>query len=429
MRTLAAPLERRVGAAAAPRLYALVDQGTSGLGNIIAFALLGRALTVTEFGAVGMMIGLHYVIAGFHRSAAVLPFTTDHRADHDPRAAHAENSDWWWIALALALALSAATALVGGAVAMAARRWPECGWAVEPLLLTALISPAMLGWEFARRWLYKIDRADMVALCATAYFLVLALAALMAGRLGLGAPGGALAWVLASLAALGLALPGLAPARADRAGVRALVRRHRAESSWLAATNLPYSVYSTASIVVVIGVLVGPVAAALFTAARTLTNPAMSIVSAIDSIDKPRAARAFAGEGLPGLARVVRRSRLTIAVATGLYLALVAVFAAPLVALVFHGQYDGSAANVRLLALGFFLFGLNLPSETLLIVRRAGRTMLAIRCVTAALTILGLWLGGRHGVAGMAIAFAVTQAFNLLLLRAAEARHARETFA
>lgn len=424
MRAMAAPLERRVGAAAAPRLYALVDQGTSGVGNVIAFALLGRALPVGDFGAIGMMIGVHYIISGFHRSAVVLPFTTDHHAGRDAAAARQRDSDWWWLGLALAVLLSLATAIVGGLVAVAARTWPECGWAVEPLLLTTLISPAMLAWEFARRWLYKIDRADMVALCATVYFVLLTAGAALASRVWPHAPAGALAWVAGSLGALAAALPVLAPATADRRGTATLLRQHRSESAWLAATNLPYSVYSSASIVVLIGILVGPVAAALFTAARTLTNPAISIVSAIDSIDKPRAARALASNGMAGLRSVVRRSRLSIALATGIYLGLVALFAAPLIELIFKGQYAGAEQDVRLLALGFFLFGLNLPSETLLIVLRAGRTMLVVRCITAVATIVALSLAGRHGMSGMAIAFAATQAMNFALLHLVEHRAA-----
>ena len=42
--------------------------------------------------------------------------------------------------------------------------------------------------------------------------------------------------------------------------------------------------------------------------------------------------------------------------------------------------------TLRWLALGFFLFSLNLPSETMLIVLRAGPVMLTVRCITAAIS-------------------------------------------
>jgi O-antigen/teichoic acid export membrane protein len=420
-----APIERRIGAGTAARLYAVADQGSSGVANIIAFALLGRSLPVGQFGAIGMMIGLHYVIAGFHRSAVVLPFTTDHRGDGAGADAQREDTAWWWLGFALALLLSLAIALAGLAVGFVGRTLPSWRWLADPLLLTALISPSMLVWEFARRWLYKIERADMVSLCSLAYFLALAFVSWAVSRHAPSAFAGALGWVAASLAALAIALPTIRPGAIDRVITARLIRDNRAQAGWLAATNFPYSIYSSASIVVLIGLLVGSVAAAVFSAARTLTNPAISLVSAIDSIDKPRAARAFARDGMAGLQSVVHRSRLSIALATGLYLGLVALFAGPLIAFAFKGQYAGLEREVRLLALGFFLFGLNLPSETMLIVLRAGRTMLTVRTITAIATVAALAIGSAHGVSGMAIAFAITQAGNFVLLRVIEAKVGR----
>lgn len=427
-----APIERRIGAGTAARLYAVADQGSSGVANILAFALLGRKLPVGQFGAIGMMIGLHYFIAGFHRSAVVLPFTTDHRADREALDTHREDTAWWWLGFALAILLSMVMALGGLAVGWVGRTVPSWRWLADPLLLTALISPTMLVWEFARRWLYKIERADIVALCSIAYFVGLVAVAWVVSHHSPSAFAGALGWVAASLGALMFALPFVRPGGFDGGVAARLVRSNRAEASWLAATNLPYSVYSSASIVVLIGLLVGSVAAAVFSAARTLTNPAISLVSAIDSIDKPRAARAFARDGMPGLRSIVHRSRLSIALATGLYLGLVALFAGPLIAFAFKGQYAGLEREVRLLALGFFLFGLNLPSETMLIVLRAGRTMLTVRTVTAIATIAALAIGSAYGVSGMAIAFAITQAANFVLLRWIEAtagRNAERHFA
>lgn len=417
VRAILGPVEKRIGPGAASRLYALADQGSSGLANIIAFALFARALPVTQFGAIGMMIGLYYFIAGFHRSAIVLPFTTDHRAGRQGHLAHQEDSAWWWLGFALTFLLSLVAALLGLAFIPMGRVWAATAWMAEPLLLTAMITPAMLLWEFARRWLYKIERADMVGLCSILYFLLLVGAAWAASRIMPTALAAASAWIIASMGTLLVALAILRPVRADRSTTLRLIRDNKANAGWLAATNLPYSIYSSASIVVLIGILVGPVAAAVFSAARTITNPAISLVSAIDSIDKPRAARAYAHAGMAGLRSVVHRSRLSIALATGVYLGLVAIFATTLIAFAFKGRYAGLEQEVRLLALGFFLFGLNLPSETMLIVLRAGRTMLVIRTITALATIAALALGAAHGVSGMAIAFAITQAANFVMLR------------
>ena len=417
-----APLQRRIGSLAMARLYSVFDQGASGLANIIALAMLGRALPVEQFGAIGMMIGLHYFVAGFHRSAIVLPFLTVHRDQTGSPAMHEERSAWWWIAVFGATLLATALAMAAGAVRGLSEWLPAAHWLIQPLVLAAMVTPAMLAAEFTRRWLFQIERADLVALLAAAYFCVLVGGAWLAAIMSADATAGACAWVAASLAAAIPALLLLQPTGIRIPEIRRIVREHRSEARWLAWANLPYSVYGSATIVVLIGAVIGPVAAAVFTAARTLTNPAMSIVSAIDSTDKPRAARALVERGAVGLHDAVRRTRRLIVIATGAYLGAVAIWAGPLSRVAFHGQYSGVSAEVRLLALAFFLAGLNQPSETHLIVLKAGRTMLAVRTIVALGAIVMLVLAAPWGVTGMAGAVVAIQAFNLGLLQTAERR-------
>lgn len=416
---LIGPVARRIGNGGVSRLAAVVDQGANGLGNMVALALLGRALPQADFGAVGTMIGLYYILAGFHRSAFVLIFTTTYRKGNAPARDHRENSTWWWVSLAAAIGFAALLGLAALLVALPGV-WPRLAWTALPLTLAMIMAPPMLAWEFARRWLYKIDRADVVAVCALVYLTVQILSAWLIARHAPSAFAGSLSWVAASVLATVVAMPWLAPGRPSAKLAAALVKRHRATAGWFVATNVPYSVYSSASIVVWIGIFMDVLATAVFTAARTLTNPAISLVSAIDSIDKPRAARALAAEGPAGLLRVVHRTRLTIAVATGLYLGAVSLFADDLTALVFAGSYQGMGTEIRILALGFFFFGLNLPSETMMIVLRAGRTMLAVRSVAAALTLAALAIGSVYGIRGMTMAFAVSQGMILLLFHVAE---------
>ena len=97
------PVTRRIGPEKVARLAAVVDQGANGLGNVIALALLGRALPAVDFGAVGTMIGLYYILAGFHRSAFVLIFTTSYRTGGTSIDDHRENSTWWWLSLGAAV--------------------------------------------------------------------------------------------------------------------------------------------------------------------------------------------------------------------------------------------------------------------------------------------------------------------------------------
>lgn len=405
------------------RLFALADQGFQGVASIAAMALLGRTLPHDAFGAVGVMIGIYFFVAGFHRSAVVLPYITEHETFADDGAAARYHSDWWWLSVAASLLLAALLLGLAGATAAVA---PSSGaWLVAPLLMGALITPAMLASEFARRWLYKLDRPDLAALLSLCFFVVLVGGAGVAAALRPDVWGGALAWLAAGAASTLVAFAHVRVASPITGASLDCFRRHRGFATWLALNILPYTIYSTASVVILIGALIGPGAAAVFTAARTLTNPAVSIVSAIDSTDKPRAARALAEQGVAGLRRSIAGTRHLLIAATGGYLGLVALAAAPLLQLVFHDQYPHIAGEVRLLCLAFFLFCLNQPSETMLIVLRASRTMFVTRLVTAIATVIALALAIPHGVSGMAIAIAASQLVNLAILFFAERHVAR----
>lgn len=164
---------------------------------------------------------------------------------------------------------------------------------------------------------------------------------------------------------------------------------------WQALTNIPYAVYNS-SVTVIIGMFGGAVAAAGFTVARTLTNPAISMMTAVDSLDKPRAARALQADGLPGLSRSVRRTRRLLMLLCGAYLGVLALVADPVITWAFGGLYDDQVDEVRVLAAAFFLICLNQPSETFLIVLRDSKLLLGTR-IAAAAAIATLAFGSRYG--------------------------------
>ena len=402
------------------RIYSVGDQGAQGVANLLAIAALGRVLPSSQFGAIGMAIGIHYFVAGFHRSAVVLPYITEQEGAAGAAAGRRYHSDWWWFGLIAALALSAALVALALLFDVLQVRIPVLSWGIAPLLQGAMITLPLLSADQARRWLYKIGRADLVALVSLGSAGVLVITAISVPLIHAGALNGALPWVASGVFGTMATLLVLRPTAPSLARSLDCFKRHRSFATWLALTNIPYAFYSSATVVILIGIFDGPLAAAVFTAGRTITNPAVSFVSAIDSIDKPRAAHALATHGMTGLRHAVRHTRLLLLAVTGLYLATVACFAQPLLDFAFHHRYSGITQEVRLLAAAFFLFCLNQPSETLLIVLRASRTMFVTRLATAALTLLLLYAGSSHGVAGMAIGMAVAQAGNLLFLLVAE---------
>ena len=82
-------------------------------------------------------------------------------------------------------------------------------------------------------------------------------------------------------------------------------------------------------------VLVGAfgVSAAVVTlrAARMLTDPATDFFTAVDALDRLRAAKALASDGAGGSMRSVGQTRRLLALLTGGYLGPIALFATPII--------------------------------------------------------------------------------------------------
>jgi len=401
------------------RIHAIADQALQGGANILASAILARALIRADFGALGIAVGLYYLVAGFHRSNIVLPYIAEMGAQHlnaDPKA----QNDWFWMnMIGIGLVTLAITVMVLLAAGAGIVR-PDWHWIIKPTLLAACITPPLLLAEYGRRWLYQTDRSFTVMLSSIAYFMVMTSTAILVGHFRPVAGAGALTWVAASAVSAAVSLTALRPTTPRWASAVRCWLRNRHFALWQSATHIPYSIYNNASVVVLIGFLLGPLPAAVFTAARTLINPAISIVSAVDSLDKPRAARALASGGIAALRHSVNRTRMTLIALTGSYLGLVALLATVAVRVVFANKYPGIDNELRLLALAFFLMCLNQPSETFLIVIRAGPTLFAIRAITAIVTIVALAAARPWGLRGMAIGILLSQTASLFMLIAAE---------
>lgn len=399
------------------RLASFAEQGMQGLGNLLVSAVLAQGLPRGEFAVIGLMLGIHFFLQGIHRTAIVLPYILD--AAQPGQEDRAAENGWWWFNLVVLAGLAAVLVLAALLMTMIGQAYPDYAWFGRAFWLVAMVTPALLFAEFGRRVLYQRQLPATAALASAIYLaLNLGLAIVLARASG-SAEGSALSWVAAGLGAGLVAMVAAPPARfAPGTGAR-LFSGHREFVLWQSINNIPFAAYNH-SAVVLVGLFGGAHPAAAFTAARALTNPANSMVSAVDALDKPRAARGLAHEGMAGLRASVNRTRRTLLLLCGSYLAVLALFAAPLLHFAFGAAYDGEVTEMRVLALAFFLMCLNQPSETFLIVLRASKTMLAVRCATCAVLVAAMLLAQPYGLLGICTAFVITQTINLAGLRLAE---------
>ncbi len=409
------------------RLATFADQGFQGLGNILAASLFAHALSRDDFAAMGVAIGIYYFVAGLLRAGLTLQFIviTARPGGYETQ----DRQAWFWLNALVVAGITVLLAAIA-AVMMALRGGasPTFQLIAVAMALTAAITPLMLLAEFARRLLYQSRLTVAAALASAAQCVGMVGLALVAWRLGGGLGHVVAGWAIGGLAATLIAVLAQPPGRPG--GLRRGLDQWFENPSlvfWQTLNHVPYSIASS-SLIVLVGAIGGAGAAAVFNVARTLANPAVAVVSAIDALDKPRAARALAHEGLGAVVHSIHRTRRLLVVLTGGYLLAVSLLASWIIPFAFGPQYAGAETTVRILAVAFFIICLNQPSESLLIVLGESRLMFTMRCVAAVVTLAGLVVAAPHGTVGFGISVAAAQAINLMLLVFAE-RLARRRYA
>lgn len=404
------------------RIWSFVDQGLQGVSNVVVSVILARALDITSFASIGLMIGIYYFIFSVHRVSVVLPFILDASEEEaSPEIAR----DWWTASLVVTAGVEVLLAIAWGISREWAALHPETAWVAASLGWLLLILPLLLAGEFGRRVFFQEGKARAAAIASVAYCaagLAVALVALWTGS----ALVGALAFAASGLGSTLVFLVVARPKVTSVAAAWSRWRPHAAFSLWQSLTSVLFVLYG-ASAVILVATFADAVAAGVYTAARTLVNPALSIVSAVDSLDKPRAARAIVQGGIPGLRGSIGRTRRLLLLLSGTYLGLVAIFAPWLLHNLLGSTYADHADAVRVLAFGFLLMCLNQPSETMLVVLRMPRLLFVVRLLAVVLAVAGIWFGAqRAGVMGTALALAAVQLFALVALQIAERVGARQ---
>jgi O-antigen/teichoic acid export membrane protein len=403
----------------APRTASLLEQGCVSGANLLASVLLARALAPEHWGVFAFAWAIVLFAQGFQRALVtipMIPFTAG--GAHWPQARAAWAAANAWLALA-------GTALL----ALAALLMPAAGaaWLATSLALAAALLPAVLAHEFARRAAVQERRFGTLAAMGVAYAVaLLALAILRAVT-------GPQAWP--GPAALPAAL-----ALAAGCGCAALVYRLRARqrllplppgalphdsgypayARWAVGSHLGYSGYNF-GVQALLAALAGPAAVGVFHACRTLVQPVTVLQSAMDGVDKPRAAEAWATLGRPALRRVLWRSFGWMAVPALPFLAFVALAATPLLGWLYGPAYAGAQAVVVAWCAVAACSLVSQPVESGLYVTRRPRALFLARTGAALLSLAAALLlvpsfGAVGALLAMALGFALAAAFGSLAL-------------
>ncbi len=402
----------------ATRIAGIADQGAYALASFAQTALYARLLPPEEFGLFAMVLSTVLLAQMLQRCLVVLPMVVS-LADHDRAGVRGwlrVNTGVLAAAMALLLLAAGALQFLGGAARAAALP--------RVLGLAALALAPVFLYEFVRRALYAEQQHQRVPLQSGAY-LVLQLGGVFVVALAFGtALAAVLSLALANLAAAAVGAAGLDwRRRPQEMGARGLVARYRSDMSWSLAAAAPYAGYNTA-MPLLVGLLSGPAAAGLFSATRLLLAPITTLIAAVDSVDKPKAARSLRQGGGAGLRGALLGTCRSLLLGGGPYLLLAALLHTQLLAWVLGPTLAAKAGPAWLWLLVGLLMLFGQPLETGLLVLRRSRWYFWSRLAALAACAFVLWilppqLGHIAGVAAMLAGWLISTLLAAVLLRRA----------
>ncbi len=278
---------------------------------------------------------------------------------------------------------------------------------------------AILLLHLQRKKCYVIDRLGVAAIASTLYlFLVLGGISVAADWGVLGTLAAYVILGLASLAACGwirLALskviPRAVPTRRVLFGVTA---EHARYGKWALGTGLllwiPYNIYF-----LVLPVVAGLEANAGFKAVMNLIMPIVQANLAIAAIMLPLLAKARSESSFRDLQR---RYNVRVILGCILYWVLLAIFAEPLVRVVYGGRYLDYSGILWLAGAAPLFFWLALAERTALGAIERPDLVFWANAISAVLPVsVGVYLTVRHGVTGAVAGILVSYACMWIVLR------------
>lgn len=318
---------------------AVFDQGIVSGSRFLATIIVGRGASPHDLGNYSIAFTV-LVLAGCAQEALVTtPYAIHvHRLGRSAKRMYAGGA---WL-LHAALAATAALVLLLGAWCCRLEHLPR-EW-TRLLFMLAAVTPLSLMWEFSRRFLMAELKFRTAALldAATAALQLGGLAVLMVlGRLtaetalltiGGGCMVPAAAWLIHSRKSRGLC-PSRLPMywwRSWRLG------------KWLVGGQMIGAIHAMLPTWLVAG-SVGAGAAGVLVASQNIGAITIPLIFAVGNMLTPRAAQAYARQGVGAVMRLVRNASVAMGGLFAVFAGILALWGDRIVSLVYGGQYAGSA--------------------------------------------------------------------------------------
>lgn len=384
-------------------VWGIADQALISATNFTTMVLLARGLGPAAFGA----FAVAYTVLLSTNSFQAALITQPHNVLGATRQGHHYVAYTTAVAIGqIGLALGIAVVVaIGAAVAFLA------GWSSAAPLL-AVLAPVIVVWqfqEFVRRVLYtKTDTLGALTNDLISYGGQL-LGVAVIWRLGLLTEVSVLAVLggtsaLASIVGLAQLRPHVAWAvNGDR--LRAAIAEHWRFGKWLVGSNIVSWTSGQAYPVLIAG-LVSVTATGIMRAVSTVMGPGNIVVNALETLLTPRAAKVYARDGGPAFRTFIRRAAIGVTCIMAGYALVVAIFAEPILRILYGDQYSGYGWLLALVALHYVLISTRTVASIGL--RSMGHTSPIFRaylCSAAVTLTVGVVALHTIGLAGAALGF------------------------
>lgn len=379
------------------RKWALIEQASLSLTSFSAALFFARTFSSSEWATYSLGLALVLFAQGFQRATVLLPLIT--QTTHDPEL---KQSIKYWVRQNWKILIISCACLL-----LTAALWQKFmaeKWIANAFTVAAILTTGFFYHEFWRRALIQCGKIRICAFAALTHACLTALsvsilsatdAKLYMWPVAMGLCSFATGWLLK----FNLKQPDT-PQNAEP--YSAPPENHF--GTWATLSHIAYSSYST-GIQLLLSYIAGPNAMGIFSAVRNIIQPINSIIGAIDSLDKPKAARAYASGGYNALFFSLRQTATALGLLGGLYLLLSASFGGFIIQWIYKGSYGMPWLEVWLWCGVALSMMIAQPTESGLYVANKPAALFYNRLVSAAVGLtIAMFLIPAMGAVGALIA-------------------------
>jgi O-antigen/teichoic acid export membrane protein len=362
------------------RLFAMCEQAIVSVSNFVFTVLLSRYLPVMDFGFYSIGFTIFVILQGFQRAVISIPISILYG-----RGGLETISYKVWGLLNRVMTFS--VILVGVLVGLFSYFFDLDDAVWKGAVSAVLVYAGMASYEFNRRVLIQKKLIHKLLPVALVYCLAcFAFVLFFVSR-----------WnnffvaVLSLFAASGLAAlyseilfrkNTICDSVSKKGDLKILFAGVIKYARWGAASHVVFSAYN-GFVPLALGFLVGPSATALMHVTKNLMQPVQTLITAIDSVDKPRAASAFDKNGCLGLVKALRSTLVFLLVLGGGYILIVSYFGSDLMSALYGARYADAGELIVLWGVVFLLIIITQPIESGLYVGRVPHYLFLGRVVSA----------------------------------------------